>query len=253
MENKDILKFWNKQAALFEKAGSQDLVAKQIEVVALSRHIRNGKRICEFGCGNGMTAIEFAQRFDIHIDAFDFSPAMIEAARLAAKEARVDHRIDFEVADVQDQPRLKQLYDVIYTERMLINLQSWEMQERAIRYFAGNLKPGGRLLLCENSVDGLGKLNQLREMVGLDPITSPWHNCYLSDATVEGLHGDGLTLVAVEPFSATYYFLSRVVNAWLAKQEGVEPAYDAPVNKLAFSLPPFGDCAQGKLWIFEKN
>lgn len=253
MENKDTLQFWNQQAALSEKAGSRDLIAKDLEVAALSRHIQSGKKICEFGCGNGITAIQFAQRFDIHIDAFDFSSAMIEAARLAAKEARVDHKIDFDVADVQGEPILRQRYDIIYTERMLINLKNWELQERAIRYLSGNLNPGGRLLLCENSVEGLGKLNQLREMVGLDRIASPWHNCYLSDTAIEGLHGKGLTLVSVEPFSATYYFLSRVVNAWLAKREGIEPAYDAPVNKLALSLPPFGDCAQGKLWVFEKN
>lgn len=253
MENKNLLQFWNQQAALSEKAGSRDLIAKELEVAALARHIQNGKEICEFGCGNGVTAIQFAQRFDSHIDAFDFSSAMIDAARLAAKEACVDNKIDFEVADVQGEPKLSKRYDIIYTERMLINLKNWELQERAIRFLSGNLKPRGRLLLCENSVEGLGKLNQLREMVGLDRITAPWHNCYLSDKAVEGLHGKGLTLVSVEPFSATYYFLSRVVNAWLAKREGIEPAYDAPVNQLALSLPAFGDCAQGKLWVFEKK
>ena len=252
MKNNDILNFWNKQASLAEKAGSQDLVAKEVEVAALSRYIQGGMKVCEFGCGSGTTAIKFAQRFDIRMDCFDFSPAMIEAARLAAMQAGVHFRINFDVADVQVEPPLKDLYDVIYTERMLINLQDWEAQSRAIRYLESKLKPGGRLLLCENSIQGLGKLNDLREMVGLEKISPPWHNCYLDDAAVKGLCEHGLKLVAVDPFSSTYYILSRVVNAWLAKQEGLPPAYDSPVNRLALMLPSFGDCAQGKLWIFER-
>lgn len=252
MENNDILNFWNKQASLAGKAGSQDLVAKEVEIAALSRHINDGMKVCEFGCGNGVTAIEFAKRFDIHMDCFDFSPAMIEAARGAAKAAGVHLRVNFDVADVQVEPPLKDSYDVIYTERMLINLQTWKAQARAIQYLVSKLSPCGRLLLCENSIQGLGKLNQLREMVGLERISPPWHNCYLDETAVERLQEHGLKLLAVEPFSSTYYFLSRVVNAWLAKQEGVQPAYDAPVNRLALMLPPFGDCAQGKLWIFER-
>ena len=252
MENKEIFQFWNEQAGLSEKAGSRDLVAKQIEVEALARHMRNGISVCEFGCGNGVTAIEFARRFDITLQCFDFSAPMVEAARADAREAGVSHKVRFDVADVHNEPTLDRLYDLIYTERMLINLQSWNAQERAIRYLAKNLQPGGRLLLCENSIQGLAKLNQLREMVGLSPISPPWHNCYLSDTAMDGLNGSDLRLVSVEPFSATYYFLSRVVNAWLAKQDGQQPAYDAPVNTLALKLPPFGDCAQGKLWIFEK-
>lgn len=251
MPNELILEFWNKQAALSEKAGSKDLVAKQIEIAAISRHIRDGMTVCEFGCGNGITAIDLASRFDVKIQAFDFAAAMIDAARDGARNAGVESAVTFEVADVQDEPVLNARFDAIYTERMLINLKDWSAQERAIRYLASHLKPGGRLLLCENSSHGLGKLNELRHRVGLDPITPPWHNRYLDDTEVESMRVAGLKLVAVEPYSATYYFLSRVINAALAAKDGVEPAYDAPINSLALQLPPFGDCAQGKLWIFE--
>jgi len=90
-------------------------------------------------------------------------------------------------------------------------------------------------------------------MVGLPEISPPWHNLYLDDEKVSELTIDDCDLVEVVPYSATYYFLSRVVNAWLAHQEGRDPSYDAPVNRLAQLLPPIGDHAQGKLWVFEKR
>lgn len=107
--------------------------------------------------------------------------------------------------------------------------------------------------MCENSAIGLENLNRLRTTVGLEQISVPWHNAYLVDDLVASLRIPGVRLVDVELFSATYYFLSRVVNAWLAAKDGVQPAYDASINKLALELPAFGDCAQGKLWVFEKS
>ena len=53
-------------------------------------------------------------------------------------------------------------------------------------------------------------------------------------------------------YSSTYYFLSRVVNAWEAAQSGKDPDYDAPVNQLALKLPPIGDFGQGRLWLWRK-
>lgn len=103
---------------------------------------------------NGATAIQLANCFDVTIDCFDFSAAMIESGKVAARDAGMGDRLSFAVADVQSEPSLRASYDLIYTERMLINLQSWDLQERAIRYFASNVNPGGRLVFCENSVQG---------------------------------------------------------------------------------------------------
>jgi hypothetical protein len=59
-------------------------------------------------------------------------------------------------------------------------------------------------------------------------------------------------LIEVIPYSSTYYFLSRVVNAWLANQKEIEPNYNSKINKLAFKLPLIGDCAQGKIYLYKK-
>lgn len=253
MSRDPTLDFWNNRATLKARAGSDDIIAKGLEIEALARRLHDGLVLAEFGCGNGITAVELARRFSIVIHAYDFSAGMIKEARQNAEEAGLANRVRFEVADIRASPTLEPNFDVVYTERMLINLPDWETQARAIRAMADHLRPGGRLLLCENSRTGLDILNTFRRAAGLDAITPPWHNVYLDDEAMAALDVPCCHLEAVEAYSATYYFLSRVVNAWLARQEGREPAYDAPVNQLAMLLPSFGDCAQGKLWIWRRD
>lgn len=253
MEENKILQFWNEQASLLEKAGSKDLIAKELEVVTISNHVNDGMKVCEFGCGNGFAAISIAKKYDVNMKCYDFSPEMIAAAKPLAAEAGVNNKISFDVANVKEEPDLGDTFDLIYTERMLINLQTWDDQEKAINYLAKYVKPGGKMIFCECSQQGLEKLNELRGQVGLNRIDSPWHNCYLDDSAMEKIDILGFKLVDVELYSSTYYFLSRVLNAWLAEQEGVQPSYDAPINQLALKLSPMGECAQGKLWVFEKE
>jgi len=253
MTQDKILEHWNQRATLVERAGSDDLIAKELEINAISKHIRNGMVVAEFGCGNGTTALELLRRHDIELHCFDFSSAMIESARKLAIDAGVGDRIYFEIGDVRDEPLLLRKFDVVYSERMIINLPDWESQSRAICYLIGLLNQGGYYLMCENSMAGLDNLNKLRISAGLGAISPPWHNVYLVDNLVTSLDTPGAKLVDVDSFSATYYFLSRVVNAWLAAKEGKQPSYDAQVNRLALDLPPFGDCAQGKLWVFERT
>ena len=54
----DVCAFWNGRAELGQLAGTRDVIAKQIEVDAISTYVRDGMRILEVGCGNGITAIE---------------------------------------------------------------------------------------------------------------------------------------------------------------------------------------------------
>jgi len=124
MDNNDILKFWNEQASLMAKAGSQDLVAKELEIVAISNHINDGMKVCEFGCGNGLTAISLANRFNVNINCFDYSPEMIKAARPLALEAGVNDKIKFDVADVKNEPDLDTTFDLIYTGSAITRMAS---------------------------------------------------------------------------------------------------------------------------------
>jgi hypothetical protein len=107
--------------------------------------------------------------------------------------------------------------------------------------------------MCENSQDALNKINAFRERVELTRIEPPWHNRYLHEVEIDQVAIPGIRLEQVNHFSSTYYFLSRIVNASIAQQEGKEPDYESPINQLALKLPSYGDMGQGQIWQWRKK
>lgn len=102
-------------------------------------------------------------------------------------------------------------------------------------------------------MDAVERLNRLRMSLELSEITPPGHNRYLRESEVASLKVSGLSLVAIQQYSSTYYFLSRVVNAALATARREEPDYQSSINQLALRLP--GDLCDGLgqsvAWIWQ--
>ncbi len=245
--------FWANRAKLGPEAGTQDLIAKQLEIEFLCFFIADGMRILDAGCGNGVTVLEMARRAKVAVTGVDKFPAMVEAAILARQNALIRGNAEFLVADVLDLPPSLGEFDLVFTERTLINLPDWAAQTRAIRSLARRVRAGGRYVMVENSLDAVERLNRLRISLGLPEIVPPWHNRYLREDEIANLEVAGLRLAEVRQYSSTYYFLSRVVNAALASGMGGKPDYQSPINKLALRLP--GDLCdgfgQGVAWIWE--
>ena len=248
----DVLAFWNSRAGLGQWAGTRDIIAKQIEIEVLAALPRDGMRVLEVGCGNGITALEIARRHRVSITAIDFAEEMITAAKGLADGQDLKGSVEFRVGDVRQIESFQHKFDLIYTERVLINLPDWPAQRQALADITALLSPGGVYAMCENSQDGLDATNVLRARVGLPAVVPPWHNRYLRDAELAVADLPGIKLEQVQHYSSTYYFLSRVVNAALAAREGREPDYDDPINQLALHLPPMGEIGQGRLWLWRK-
>lgn len=240
-----IRKHWDERAALGQMAGTQDLGLKRLEQDAILSAISEAAggrqiRILEIGCGIGETARRLSLLAG-SLDAIDASPEMInQALKLGSYGVR------FAVGDVLNPPAGP--YDVIYTQRCLINLPTWELQKQAIDAIADRLVPGGRFLMCEHSLSGLFALNAERSKRRLPVINEPWHNRYLTDGELSGV--TSLTLLRCVPFSAAYYFQSRVLNAVYADAHGKQPDYDSPINRVNVPCDP--KFAQGRLWVWEK-
>jgi ubiquinone/menaquinone biosynthesis C-methylase UbiE len=248
-----VLDFWNSRAGLGQWAGTRDVRAKQIEMEVLAAQVRDGMRVLEVGCGNGITAIEIARRHAVQITAFDFAAEMIVAAKDLLAGQELKGSVDFQTGDVRQLADFGQRFDLIYTERVLINLPDWEAQRGALAGILDLLAPGGCYAMLENSQDGLDGLNALRKRASLPAIEAPWHNRYFRDMELAGFSHPGMQLERVDDYSSTYYLISRVINAWQAAREGKEPDYDAPLNELAMLLPPIGNVGQGRLWIWRKD
>lgn len=254
-----ISQLWNDRSSLEEQAGTQDLIAKQLEVEAIASYVKDGMRVLDAGCGNGVTALELARRFDVEITAIDSSEKMVCAAidRWHTMAAGLRRRVMFYTGDVLNLNwlRIDTRFDLIYTERTLINIPKQEDREKAVVGLCNLLKPGGLYVMCENSQDGLDRLNKMRAGVDLPEIVPPWHNHYLTDKDIGGFMDPAYDhfLDGTDDYSSTYYFLSRVVNAALAAQAGEEPKYDSEINRLALRLPPIGDVGQGMIWLWRRK
>jgi ubiquinone/menaquinone biosynthesis C-methylase UbiE len=250
--NKDIRSLWNVRAGLGEEAGTRDIIAKQLEIEAISKYVVDGMHILDVGCGNGITAIELARRYRVDLIGIDFAEEMVAAATAMAAREHLRGSVKFQVIDVRNLPGDLGKFELIYSERALINLPDWATQKQAIIDITNMLVEKGLYVMCENSRDGLGRINELRERIGLPRIDPPWHNRYLRDDEIEKIKISEVVLEDIIFYSSTYYLLSRVINAWLAGREGKEPDYDSPINRLALQLPPIGDLGQGRIWLWRK-
>jgi len=251
----DIVAYWNSRSGLGDMAGTRDLVAKQLEMQTLAEcfPVDSTESVIDMGCGNGMTSLYLrAARPGIRIHGVDNSNGMIQHAISLA----LNKGVPYEYGSVMDY-RPKEPVDCVYTERTLVNLPDWDAQKAAIMNILQMLKPGGTYLMMENSQDGVEELNDMRGKLGLAPMVPPWHNRYLRDVEIDSIATNEFGyLDQVINYSSNYYFLSRVVNAWLAKQAGQEPAYDAPINKLALVMgqePLTTIAGQGRLWVWRRS
>src|SRR5215204_5749471 len=124
-------------------------------------------------------------------------------------------------------------FDVALSVRCLINLESWDRQQRAIQNIARLLKPGGRFIFVEGLADGRRNLNAMRTQMGLSEMPAVWHNVDFEESQLMPYLDRFFTLDARRHFG-TYDFVSRIVHP-MAVAPG-QPVYDSPINRTAAQL-----------------
>lgn len=255
--------FWSQPDA--PERNRRDTILKQIEIKAIGSYVRDGMRVLDVGCGDGETLYALGQQFQIDGVGVDRSETMLRVTEKVCLMEGARSVIVFERGDLAYLTKRTPEYapfDLIYTERCLINLPSWEQQAQAIRDCCSLLKPGGQFVMCEHSQGGLDQCNEWRATLDLPTIVPPEFNRYLVIEEVEQLWWDIMPSMLVpeswyvSDFAGTYYFLSRIVNAKLAADAGHEPDYDSPINKLALNLPlgpgPGGFRGYSRIWAWRR-
>lgn len=252
-----ILEHWNQQASIYgqdEQATMPDTYLRQLEIQNIRKYLGSCDRVLDVGCGNGFGTINLAQATSDEVTGIDFSPKMIEQAneKLAGCEPALRRRVRFIVGNVLSIPSELGVFSRITSARCLINLRGLQEQVQALREIHGRLAQGGQAVLSEDTMEGMSKVNSLRQLVGLPDLPVRWHNHYL-DLKLLVQHLEGLfRLVAIDDFSSTYYIISRVINARLAADRGEEPRYDAGINRIAAHLPAIGDYGLPKIIVLER-
>lgn len=249
-----IREFWNEQAethGVHPRATTPDYWMRELEIRQISERlagVRPDARVLDIGCGNGYSLMALAERHpEMEFVGGDYAPAMIRQAETALAERQaLAGRVRFEVKDVLDL-EADSGFDVVITDRCLINLTSFDDQRRALAQIAGALRPGGLYVAVENFVESQDALNREREQLGLDPIPIRWHNLYLYEEEFLAACSELFDVSETAPISSTYYLLTRCVYSKLCQIAGDEPGYDDPIYEIATQLPILGDFGPIKL------
>jgi demethylmenaquinone methyltransferase/2-methoxy-6-polyprenyl-1,4-benzoquinol methylase len=142
----EIQEYYRVRAASGKYATSPDFNLREVEIDYLARWMKDGQRVLDVGCGTGYTVLRHAAMFDSAFSGIDFVPEMIEQARLLAAEFQTKKNVEFRVGDATSLDEPEGSFDVVVSERCLLNLPTRNDQWRAIGEIARVLRPGGRFL-----------------------------------------------------------------------------------------------------------
>ncbi len=250
----EVKEYWSQRAVQSSQAATtNDIYLRRLEAATLiaqlkSIQLRKGARILDIGCGDGETTAAIARTFpSAKFHGIDFSAEMIDLA----KPKSGGERITFSTGDVRSLREHFQpgWFDVIITNRCLINLLNRDEQYDAVEQISACLCGGGYFIGTENFIGGQSAMNALRQSLGLKEIPIRWHNLYFDEKEFLDRAGRLFERVELINFSSTYYLVTRVVYSALCKAEGTEPTYDHPIYGIATSLPPSGDFSPIKLIV----
>jgi SAM-dependent methyltransferase len=227
-----IKDFWQARAVAPEVAADQvthrDVWQRWLEIESIAKFLRPTDRVLDVGCGNGYTTRRIAPLVR-EIVGVDYSPEMIERARREGGE-----RARFHVKDALElSPDDLGYFDVVLSERCLINLTGWPAQRLALDRIATMLPPGGRFIFVEGRRQGRDALNALRATFNLPAMPTVWHNVDFDEEQTLA-HLDRCFEVEHRVHFGIYDFLSRVVHPLAVAPQ--EPRYEAPLNEVASRL-----------------
>jgi len=257
MTSDRIKAFWDSRAILGNTSGSNDFILKDMETTVLLEKIKPESSVIDIGCGNGKTLIALAKNSGCKGVGVDFSVENIKLAFQYKEETGLGNEIIFKVAEIPGGLLNMDLFDYALTQRCLVNLPTKEYQKKAFSEIISCVRPGGYYLMIEDSRQGLMSLNALRSRLDLTPIPAPWHNLFLNEEDVQTWETDECILIeGPNAVASTYYFLSRVIYAKIAADQGLKPEelrYDSEINLLAYKLPrDIGNWGAPKLWIWQR-
>ncbi len=243
MKTQDIHKHWTECAGTGVHATTPATTAKVLEIAAFCRRFRELKipafaSVLDVGCGNGLNCIALAKQFpQMRFYGVDYVHEMIDAARQNAKEHNVANRVHFALGDILHLDEILKdhhVYDVVLTDRCIINLNTQEQQERGLAALVARTKRGGYLLLIENSIQARELQNECRQFFGLSERPPPPFNLFLDeDWFFPYLFKLGLS-VDVEDISSLHDLILYVLVP--AITAGGEVDYDHPMVQAATAL-----------------
>lgn len=209
--------------------------------------------LLEIGCGNGLLLANLAARYPgLRLTGIDYTPAMVDLARSRAlPSARIERG---DITNLQFSP---DSFDLLVSERVIINVLSREDQAKAFAEASRILKPGGHFICIEGFVSPLRQLNEARREFCLPPIPMPTVNRWFEDEDFAEYIKDKFDVIRASDlpppnFLSSHYFMTRVFHDAIRPAEGkLRNTHFAKF--FAEVLPPVGDYGPVKLFLLRRR
>jgi ubiquinone/menaquinone biosynthesis C-methylase UbiE len=261
-----ILEHYRKEAEIHGADASstmRDEITRGREIAAVLRlveHLRAGGsatgKLLDVGCGNGYLLGVLRGKYPtLDITGLEYTPEMVAVARERAVPA-----CPIVQGDVRSLPFPDASFDVVVTERCIINVMDREQQATSLREVGRVLRPGGHFICIEAFADGLEQLNAAREELGLPPNVQPHHNIWFDKKwfleTIEPQFGVVDLAATRDPslpppnFLSSHYFISRVLYPSVTKREIL---YNTHFVKFFASLPPTGNYSPIQVYLLKRR
>lgn len=272
MDLDDIKKHWDSNAKEHKTSldsTTKTSTIKRLEIYAFFRFIsqvckiNESKTLLEVGCGNGHNIFGLAERLpNFNFHGIDYSDDMILAAN--EKNKIIDNKnLSFEVGDALEislNSSSTTQFDFVITDRLLINLNTWELQQVALKQLFNHVTEGGYLIFIENFIGSYGNQNTLREIINLPARTPDPYNKFMEEDLVESfiVNDMGMNKIYSENFGSLHDLMLYVLIPHIS---GGKVNYDHPlmesVTLLLENLSEettncFGEFGQNRLYAFKK-
>ena len=270
MELNEIKKHWEDWSNEFKtnlRATTKTSTIKQLEINALFRAIQktscfnnNDVELLEVGCGNGYNCIALAEKMQhASFTGVDFISDMVDNAK---KNINEQDRISFHVGNIlelESNKNLQSTYDIVFTDRCIINLNSTDLQFQAIDQLSTKLKKDGYLIILENFIQSFKKQNDCREVVGLPRRKPAEFNLFMDSDCFQSYLNRTMDLIHVDDFGSLHdivlYVLVPMINDGTIDYN--HPLVSA-ATALSISLSekyenPFGTFGQNRLYLYCKR
>lgn len=207
--NQKVKDYW-------EQASTVSIIDKnlhKIEIDIAKKYLSKFDSIIDIGCGDGEATVEYAKKVKKCV-GIEQSNYLMKKAQAAVNKSGLKNII-IKPGSVLEMKSQKEKFDVVITQRMLINLLSWEEQQDGLKNIYDIVKPGGKYIMIENTNDSFLALNEMRHEAGLDPIPQHWHNRFFDyDKLMVFMKGKFQLLKTHD--LGLYYFLTRVYTPMYA-------------------------------------
>lgn len=246
--SQEVLEYWNRND--IESMYDKNLL--NLEIRLIKDRITEKSKILDAGCGEGEGTLEYSKIPGVKVHAVDFSETRLKkAAKILSKK----NNVVLKKVDFLGTYSLDNNYDIIISQRFLINLMNWKLQQKVLLDFKSMLKKGGKLVMLEGSIEGVERLNKFRVAFGLKPIPIKWHNLFFNDNTLVNFMRRNNFIFVEEDGLGEYFMLTRGLRPYFDEKLN----WNSEFNKIA-SSPKVGEvlnlgsvCSRLKLWVFEKE